>query len=180
MSRVGKTRIAEGLVARHGYRHIELDRFVGALYSVKEAEDRGRFRDAFYGSLLSPVRGGFVIEGDDVVIEDRWAASPTFGDEPVGLAFLARLRHTYGVPVFVVGQADADPQKKVASLKEDDGWVTTLSVAELQHYAEALVRRSRELRSQADALNIPYLEVGVGDFETSIESHALDLARWHP
>jgi hypothetical protein len=180
MSRVGKTRISEALVARHGYRHVELDRFVGHLYAVKDRTSRGQFRDAFYGFLLSPTRGGLVIEGDDLVIEDRWAASSTFGDEPAGLAYLAHLRHTHGVPVFVVGQADADPQKKVASLKQDDGWVTTLSMLELQRYAETLIRRSSELRSQAYALDLPYLEVGVEDFEVSVEGNAQHLARWHP
>jgi hypothetical protein len=177
ISRVGKSSVAAVLVARFGYRHLELDRFINHAYAIDDRDARARFRESFYTRLLSGARTGYVIEGDDLVIDDRWHKSRAFGREPLSLAVLSRLGTTFGLPTFVVGAAESSIDAIAASLRLGDSWVLELSQAELLDYARFLRKGSDHLRRMASGTDVIYLEVQTDDFRRTVELSADQIAQ---
>jgi hypothetical protein len=176
LSRVGKSTLGRKLAARHGFRHIDLDYFVNHIHAVRDPAARARLRSSFYHQLLAQAPVGHVIEGDDLVLEDRWHDSDTFGREPLDPGRLGELARSFALPAFIVGIADMDPGVRLASLMEDDGWVAQLSGAELRAYAEFLVRGSGLLREGAGAAGVTYLELDGTHFRDAIEALATRIA----
>jgi len=169
VSRVGKSTLAETLCTRHGFRHIDLDYVVNRIYAVDDPEDRARFRASFYRSLLRHLPVGHVIEGDDLVISDRWHASGVFGQEPLDLGMLGEMARSSALPAFVLGAAGMPAGERLAILRRDDGWVTELSEPEMHAYVEFLASGSTLLRDGADAAGVTYLDVGRAEFPTSLD-----------
>jgi hypothetical protein len=172
LSRVGKSTLAATLATRYGFRHIDLDYLVDRIYAVDDPAGRACCRAAFYHSLLRHVPVGHVIEGDDLVISDRWHRSGQFGQEPLDLTMLGGLAKAFGLPAFVIGVAEATLEERLAVLKRDDGWVTELSEPEMRTYADFLRNGSMGLRDGAERAGVTYLEVDGTDFELAIGSLA--------
>jgi len=177
LSRVGKSTLGAALAARHGFRHIRLDYFVNRIHAVNDPVGRARFRSSFYHRLLRQVPVGHVIEGDDLVLEDRWNLSSTFGQEPLELGMLGGLGESFALPAFVVGTAEADLEERVAILQQDDSWIAELSDVERRGYAEFLIHGSAILRERAEDAGVTYLELGGTDFRSAIEAFADRIAR---
>jgi hypothetical protein len=177
LSRLGKSTLAATLVARHGFRHIDLDYVVNRIYAVAQSADRVRFRASFYRRLLAHVPVGYVIEGDDLVIADRWHASGIFGKEPLDLGMLGEFVTSFGLPAFVIGSTETPFEERLAVLKRDHGWVTEFSEPELRMYVEFLANGSGLLRDGAEAAGVTYLEAGGADFGTAIDTLADRIER---
>jgi hypothetical protein len=177
LSRVGKSTLAETLCSRHGFRHINLDYVVNRIYAVDDPGDRARFRASFYRSLLRHLPVGHVIEGDDLVISDRWHASGVFGQEPLDVGKLGELARAGALPAFVMGAREMAAEERLAILKQDDGWVNELSEPEMHTYVDFLSTGSTLLRDGADAAGVTYLEVGGANFTTALDLLADQIER---
>lgn len=168
ISRSGKSSVAAVLSARFGFRHIELDRFVKHAYAIKDRDARTRFREAFYTNLLARARTGHVIEGDDLVLEDRWNGSDVFGREALTLSILSNLERTFRLPTFVLGMANDSTDSIAASLSHGNSWVRELTEAERHDYALFLRRSSQQLRRLAGVADTMYLEIQTDDFQSRV------------
>jgi hypothetical protein len=183
VSRVGKSTLAATLASLHGFRHIDLDYLVNRIYSVDDPTGRARLRASFYRWLLRQAPVGHIIEGDDLVITDRWHASGNFGREPLDLGMLGELAKSFALPAFVMGNTETTVEDRLTSLKRDDSWVRVLSEPEMHAYAKLLVSSSVLLRDGCEAAGVTYLEAGGADFEAAIgplAARILDSARSDP
>jgi hypothetical protein len=172
LSRTGKTGLARNLAARFGFRHVELDHCVQRMYAIRQAAARQEFRDGFYAHLLDGARTGYVLEGDDLLLLDRWHRSGRFGQEPLEPARLAEWSLRYGMVAVVIGVADSPLETLLEAVERDRGWVSEMSGSYRREYAEFLQTGSRRLRDLVTGGPVHYLEVDPANRAASLSACA--------
>jgi hypothetical protein len=158
-SRAGKSVLARALLQRHGYHHVALDLGVPDIYRIKDAPARAALRSALYDALIARCAKGYVIEGHDLILVDRWYASGMLGYEPVDLAALARLAARCGGRPFIVGCADVPISAVAQAMRSESSWIASERATYLDTYAADLVEASATLRDLADASGVRYVEL---------------------
>lgn len=174
---MGKSTLAATLCARHGFRHINLDYLVKPIRAVRDPAGQKCLRTSFYHRLLDRVPVGYVVEGDDLILAEHWPEPETVEREPLVLDRLSALATTFELPAFVLGNAGAGLEERLAVLRQDDGWVTEMSEAEMRAYVEFMMERSVFLRDATEGVGVTYLELGASDFEGAMEALADRIAR---
>ena len=76
------------------------------------------------------------------------------------------------MPVIFLGYAEADPELKLAQIRQFDPqnwWTSELSDNELRKLVHSQIAKSVELREQCAKFDMPYIEIS-REFQASLES----------
>ncbi len=179
--RVGKSLLAQRIVAQSAAYHVNVDRMRLWYFSDRDEARREASRRAVFEGVLAASPNGIVIDGDDFISANR---SKFGGIHPLGLDQLVEWRARGLAGVIVVGSSDVDPESKLDGLQawRDTGrcWTTQHSVysdeAKLPKLAAEIVRTSRMLRDLCAADHLMFLSLGSTRFDEIIGSAATLLA----
>lgn len=177
IERSGKSILADRLARQLGMGHLRADLLRHFCYPLTNADTRRAFRRAIYNALLRRCPRGLIIEGDDLVHDDRSWRSDT---AQLGVNEAAGIARAHGLPFVVMGSADCPADDKARGIlhyrKTRECWTAaSISDGDVPSYAEKLVTRNRELRTQCMAADIAWHEIDPAGFEEGLDRVARAL-----
>ena len=175
LERSGKSILADRLAQEHGMGHLRADLLRHFYYPLRDSTTRRAFRCAICHALLRRCPRGLIIEGDDLVYEDRsWRDFRGCLGGELGVTESAAIARAHGIPFVVVGSAACSGHDKAIGILQyrdsQECWTKkTMAGAEVQDYAEALTARNRELQDVCSRADVGWYEVDPVRFDADID-----------
>jgi hypothetical protein len=172
-ARSGKTKIAARISAEFGFSHISLDKVRRLIRSKSGDRDDWDMHWRFCEHVLDQHPCGVVIEGDNLIGENRSRKEIYDPSRLIWSVSHLRLR---GAQVVFVGSADCTVSERADAITEyrlnNRCWTARYTDKQIVRFAERSISYSRHLRQLAEENSIPYFEIGVDSFEHDVSSVA--------
>jgi hypothetical protein len=177
--RSGKSILARELQKHHNYIHLELDELKRLYYEIDDADLRLMTRKSVLDQLLSHFPEGLVIEGDDLISENR---STTEGMLPFSLNLLKTLGLRHGILCYVVGNVNVTLQEKIRALEvfRETGkcWTTAHPRwHDPEIFGKEYIEHNREIHDMARHCGIAFIELNPKEFDAAVKETVRKISR---
>ena len=169
--RTGKSLLANKLAQKYRYKIIETDIFRSFYWKIPDIRLRKKLRESLFLAFLDSFPVSVIIEGDDLVSENRHANS---GIEPLSIDFMVQLYNSNKAKCFILGDSESNIDSKIEGIlrwrSTENGRTNDYSFKEMYEHANESIEVSKKLKTMVNGTPIHYIELNPSRFTESVDN----------